>query len=53
MVEMRYMICHWATSRSDPQNLLSTTLDVLLQERSIQDKSRIIQTNCHVLWNMQ
>jgi len=24
------MICHWATNRTDPQNLLSTTLDVLL-----------------------
>jgi len=28
---MRYMICHWATNRSDPQNLLSITLDVPLQ----------------------
>ena len=27
---MRYMICHWATNRSDPQNLLSITLDVPL-----------------------
>ena len=27
---MRYTICHWATNRTDPQNLLSTTLDVLL-----------------------
>jgi len=25
------MICHWAINRTDPQNLLSTTLDVLLQ----------------------
>jgi len=25
-----YMICHWATNRSDPQNLLSITLNVLL-----------------------
>ena len=24
-----------------------------LMERSIQDKSRIIRTNCHVLWNVQ
>ena len=24
------MICHWAINRTDPQNLLSTTLDVLL-----------------------
>jgi len=31
MVEVQYTICHWATNRSDPQNLLSTTLDVLLQ----------------------
>ena len=27
---MRYTICHWATNRTDPQNLLSTTLDVPL-----------------------
>jgi len=27
----RYMICRWAINRSDPQNLLSITLDVLLQ----------------------
>ena len=26
------MICHWATDRTDPQNLLSTTLDVPLQQ---------------------
>jgi len=25
------MICHWATNRTDPQNLLSMTLDVPLQ----------------------
>jgi len=25
------MICHWAINRTDPQNLLSTTLDVPLQ----------------------
>ena len=25
------MICYWATNRSDPQNLLSITLDVPLQ----------------------
>jgi len=24
------MICHWAINRTDPQNLLSTTLDVPL-----------------------
>jgi len=28
---MQYTICHWATNRSDPQNLLSITLDVPLQ----------------------
>ena len=27
----RYMICRWAINRSDPQNLLSVTLDVPLQ----------------------
>ena len=27
---MRYTICHWATNKTDPQNLLSTTLDVPL-----------------------
>jgi len=26
----RYTICHWAINRSDPQNLLSVTLDVPL-----------------------
>jgi len=29
---MRYTICRWAISRSDPQNLLSVTLDVPLQQ---------------------
>ena len=28
--EVRYMICHWATNRTDPQNLLTMTLDVPL-----------------------
>ena len=28
------MICHWAINRTDPQNLLSMTLDVPLQEGS-------------------
>jgi len=32
MVGVRYTICHWATNRTDPQNLLSTTLDVPLQK---------------------
>jgi len=27
----RYTICRWAINRSDPQNLLSVTLDVPLQ----------------------
>jgi len=31
MVGVRYMICHWATNRTDSQNLLSMTLDVPLQ----------------------
>ena len=31
MVEIQYTVCHWATNRSDPQNLLSITLDVPLQ----------------------
>jgi len=35
---MQYTICHWATNRSDPQNLLSITLDVPLQERRTCDK---------------
>jgi len=30
MVGVRYTICHWATHRTDSQNLLSTTLDILL-----------------------
>jgi len=32
MVGVRYTICHWAINRTDPQNLLSTTLDVSLQK---------------------
>jgi len=27
---VRYMICHWAINRTDPQNSLSMTLDVPL-----------------------
>ena len=27
---VQYTICYWAINRTDPQNLLSTTLDVLL-----------------------
>ena len=30
-MEVRYMICYWAINRTDPQNSLSTTLDVPLQ----------------------
>ena len=30
----RYTICRWAINRSDPQNLLSVTLDVPLQLQS-------------------
>jgi len=30
MMGMQYMICRWAINRSDPQNLLSITLDVPL-----------------------
>jgi len=35
MVGVQYMICHWAINRTDPQNLLSTTLDVLLHYPNI------------------
>jgi len=31
MMGMQYTICCWAINRSDPQNLLSVTLDVPLQ----------------------
>jgi len=31
MMGVRYTICHWAINRADPQNSLSTTLDVPLQ----------------------
>ena len=31
MVGVQYMLCYQATNRTDPQNLLSTTLDVPLQ----------------------
>jgi len=30
---VRYTICHWAINRTDPQNSLSTILDVPLQSR--------------------
>jgi len=30
MIGVRYTICHWTINRTDPQNLLSTTLDVPL-----------------------
>jgi len=29
-MEVRYTICYWAINRTDPQNSLSTTLDVPL-----------------------
>jgi len=32
MMGVQYMICHWVINRTDPQNLLSTTLDILLQK---------------------
>ena len=31
-MEVQYTICHWAINRTDPQNLLSMTLDVPLQK---------------------
>ena len=31
MVGVQYTICYWAINRTDPQNLLSTTIDVPLQ----------------------
>jgi len=30
-MEVRYTICYWAINRTDPQNSLSTTLDIPLQ----------------------
>ena len=32
---VQYMICHWAINRKDPQNSLSTTLDVPLHAQTI------------------
>ena len=29
---VRYLICYWAINRTDPQNLLSITLDIPLQK---------------------
>jgi len=43
MVGVRYMICHWAINRTDPQNLLSTTLDVPLQRARYGQGSSIFQ----------
>jgi len=34
------MLCHWATNRTDPQNLLSTTLDVPLQRLSRKERKK-------------
>ena len=36
------MICHWAINRTDPQNLLSTTLDVPLHRPDIQFSINLI-----------
>ena len=36
------MICHWAINRTDPQNLLSTTLDVPLHHPDIQFSVNLI-----------
>ena len=38
---VRYTICHWAINRTDPQNSLSTTLDVPLQS-SVSDSGSIV-----------
>jgi len=35
MMGIQYTICHQATNRSDPQNLLSITLDVPLQKGAV------------------
>ena len=40
------MICYWTTNRTDPQNLLSMTLDILLQnliESSLDFSTLLIQ----------
>jgi len=34
------MICYWATNRTDPQNLLSTILDVPLQSGELESTAR-------------
>ena len=38
---VQYTICHWAINRTDPQNSLSTTLDVPLQS-SVSDSGSIV-----------
>ena len=43
MVGVRYMICHWATNRTDSQNLLSMTLDVPLQETESNTRLQLAQ----------
>jgi len=35
MMGVQYTIYHWAINRTDPQNLLSMTLDVPLQSAAI------------------
>jgi len=45
MVGIQYTIYHWAINRSDPQNLLSITLDVLLQPPPDNKTTTILSSN--------
>ena len=48
----RYTICRWAINRSDPQNLLSVTLDVPLQELNydVHDKELLAIFEAFKIW---
>ena len=50
MMGTRYTICRWAINRSDPQNLLSVTLDVPLQSPYIHNCDGLCtRTDHHML----
>jgi len=44
MMGTRYTICRWAINRSDPQNLLSVTLDVPLHIPLLQEELELEET---------
>jgi len=49
---VQYTICHWAINRIDPQNSLSTTLNVLLHELKYMLEVLIIRDCSRCLINL-